>query len=305
MKKLLLMAILFSALSCIGQDGKLPDKKTMAVIKKAEKVCLYYVNPLTENFSRGNIQGIAIEKDFGKINTADKDSLIFLIYENISNYKKGGANKMCAFIPDYVFQFHKGKDTIDLMVDFQCNIMEYCYEDKKYRVDIDDIDQRLKLLISNYSFVEDILPAINTQTETIIPKDIQDQLSSSDSLSWYILDPMEQLEDISQSFNGALILQQKTDVYITQISEFLLSPSSFSNSDLYKECVFLPDLGIRFYGKNNQTVDVMFSFYCNECKIISDKTIFTADCAKIRHQIIGYAKNVFPMDKYLRIMFNQ
>jgi len=124
-------------------------------------------------------------------------------------------------------------------------------------------------------------------------------------LSWHILDPFEQTSNDAENFNGAFILQQKGDKNAAAISKLLTSPSSFVKSDRIKESVFLPDLAMRMYADGKQSVDVMFSFYCNECKIISGDNIFQSDCQHIRKEVIENALKVFPLDKYLRVLSNQ
>lgn len=306
MKKILLISVLLSALSCSGQDGRLPDKKTMNVIKKAEKVCLYYVDPLTDDFSKGKIQGFALKDSVPIVLTQNnKDSLVALIQESVSNHQENEVVKMCMVIPGYALQFVRGNDTVSMFIDFQCNKAHYCFGARTYDEDIDDISGRLRKLVTDISADNHSAYTITKSAESIITEDIKEIVASADSLSWFIVDAMENPTDKGLNFNGFLILQQESETQTDSLAKFLISPTALVKTDFYNECVFLPDLCIRFYGKNNQKVDVMFSFYCNECRIICGETELSTDFAKIRRYVIGFAKDAFPNDKYLRVMYNK
>lgn len=302
MKKFLLMVFWLSTLSCSGQDENLPEKKTMSVIKKAEQVCMYLIDPMTDDFSNGEIQGYAVDGNRIEVSDEQKDSLVSLIQECIANFKSSDIVKMSTFVPECAFQFVKAKDSVNVLLDFHADVINFTHKAEKSKLGF------AKTHESFMSFVNCL--KVQTQdcgaaTESIIPKEILDNIVVADSLTWYIIDAMEQPTTSTESFNNALILQQKNDKNAKSVSSILSAPSSFVKSNRIKESVFMPDLGIRMFVNNKPAVDILFSFYCDECKIISGENIFQSDCQRIKKDIVKTALNVFPTDKYLRVLSNQ
>lgn len=300
MKKLLILTILCGLFSCSGNANP-PDKKTMSVIKKAEKVSMYLIDPMTDDYSNGKLQGYAVVGNQIEVADGEKDTLISLINETVAFFKSGETQKMSTFIPEFAFQFTKESDTVNVLLDFHADIMSFCFKDKTCKLGFAKTHKRFMSLVHSLKSNQDS----SSTSESIVPKAILEKITATDSLSWYILDPFEQTSNDAENFNGAFILQQKGDKNAAAISKLLTSPSSFVKSDRIKESVFLPDLAMRMYADGKQSVDVMFSFYCNECKIISGDNIFQSDCQHIRKEVIENALKVFPLDKYLRVLSNQ
>ncbi|MDD6002276.1 MAG: hypothetical protein PUC50_08840 [Bacteroidales bacterium] len=305
MKKILLISVLLSALSCSGQDGRLPDKKTMNVIKKAEKVVYYGLDPMSDDSSKGQICGFAVINNRELIKN-ERDSLSTLVQECVSNNMNRGANKMSTFAPDNAFDFIKGTDTVSLLIDFHCDKMMVCYGTEKSKFDFDMNHNKAAQFVANlsYSKLSDKTDSSDIM-ETALPESIRTIIHDADSLHWYILDPIEISDDKNKLFNGWLILRQTEEANTSSIKDFFSTPSNYPQGNLIKDCTFLPDLGIRFYGKDKLTVDIMFSFYCNECSVTDGKQIFQTDCTQIRKAVLVYAKSVFPNDRYIRFMLNQ
>ena len=298
MRKLLLMAIMLSTLSCSGQGEIIPDKKTMSVIKKAETVLYYMLDPMTDDYSNGEIQGYAVVGNKIEVRDAKKDSLISLIQQSVAVFKSDDIHKMSTFAPECAFQFVKGGDTVNVLLDFHADIMNFCSKGNNCKLGFAKTREKI------FAFANSLKSeGVSSVMESIVPKEILSIIVDADSLSWYILDPLEQTS--SGSFDGAAILQQIEEKNATSISNLLTSPTSFVKSDRIKESVFLPDLAIRMYADGKQSVDVMFSFYCDECKIVCGDHSFQTDCRMIRKEIIENARKVFPLDKYLRVLSNQ
>jgi hypothetical protein len=74
---------------------------------------------------------------------------------------------------------------------------------------------------------------------------------------------------------------------------------SFEDTDLVKECTFLPDVAIEFVHEAD-TVIVAYSFYCDICRFYKSGTYRDFDGERIRNAILQLACEVFPSDKYLR-----
>ncbi len=300
------MAILLSTLSCSGQEGNLPDKKTMAVIKKAENVCMYLIDPMTDVFSNGEIQGYAVAGNRIEVSNVQKDSLFSLVQGSFANYKSSETVKMSTFIPECAFQFVKANDTVNLLLDFHADIMSFAHKAKNSKLSFAKTHEPLVSFVNSLK-PKDESPLMEGEVDSksMIPKEILDKIVAADSLTWYIIDALGQPSASVETFNNALILQQKGDKNAKLVSAILSAPSSFVKSDRIKESVFMPDLGIRMLVNNKPAVDILFSFYCDECKIISGENIFQSDCQRIKKDIVKTALNVFPTDKYLRVLSNQ
>ena len=305
MKKLLIFTILCGLFSCSGNanstDGNLPDKKTMTVIKKAEQVCMYLIDPMTDDFSKEKIQGYAVISNRIEVSNNLRDSLVLLVQESVVTFKSSDIVKMSTFIPECAFQFINGNDTVNLFIDFHADIMSFTHKAKNVKLSFAKMHEPFVLFVNSLK-PKDKSPFME---ESIIPKEILDNIVAADSLTWYIIDAFEQPSASVEAFNNSLILQQKGDKNAKLVSAILSLPSSFVKSDRIKESVFMPDLGIRMFIDGKPAVDVLFSFYCEECKIISGENIFQSDCQRIKNDIVKNALNIFPTDKYLRVLSNQ
>ncbi len=310
MKKLLLMAILFSTLSCSGQGEKIPDKKTMSVIKKAEKVVYYALDPMTELCSTQKIEGICTT-GFSKIlEQSEIDTLISIISGNLKIPKKEGSGKFSPFIPVDVFQFTKGNDTVNFLVDLHCYKWKFSGSNKTY--DFDAYSNPMKKLV--YEIIGEPIASndsdlanthILENEHSILPEPIQNVLQNMDSLVWHILEPMQQNE--KNGFHGFFVLETKKETdtsIVNNLKKKLLDKDSFVQTMTVKNCTFLPDFGFRVFG-NGTFFDTMFAFYCDECIFVYDNKTFQYDCESIRKVILQQAKNAFPKDRYIRILLNK
>ena len=298
---MLTMALML-ATSCSAQS--LPDKKTLNAIKKADKMLYYSLDPMSEDFSNGSVQGVAVIGQETELPNDKKDTLLSLIQECVANYNPKGATKMSAFIPESAFSFIRGNDTVNLLLDFHADMMSFNFGNKHCSLDFDSRHDKWVGLIKSLFGTEDSAPLPDSVTESIVPQEILKNIAAADSVTWFILDPMDRATENLETFNGTLVLLRKDEKETAEISSLLTSPSSFVKSDVFKDCIFFPDLGIRMYVDDNQFVDIMFSFYCNECKIMSGEKTFQADCQIIRGEIIKLFRKKFPTDRYLRTLSN-
>ena len=239
-----------------------------------------------------------------------KDSLISIILENAKIPVQEDEGKFSAFLPVDVFQFIKGKDTVNFLVDLHCDIWKFSTNEKKF--DFDALHAPMEKLI--YGIIGKELtsdnminnPIVKAECKkSIMPDSIKTLLQSADSLVWYMLDPMQQ--DVKNGFNGFYILDKKAEsdtVRIKNLMHNLLREDMFLETDIVKNCTFLPDIGFRSL-KGDEFIDVMFSFYCDECKIIYGDNYIQSDCGIIRKEILAEAQKAFPKDRYIRILLNK
>lgn len=137
---------------------------------------------------------------------------------------------------------------------------------------------------------------------SIISRGYLDIIEKSDSIVWYILDPMSEDSTVLRMGSMGEILLCETDTLEERnnaLKSTLTYPQSFSRNDMIKESTFLPDVAICFFSKNG-VVTFSYSFYCDLCRFESDGKYIENDGEKIRKSIIQMACEVFPQDRYLR-----
>lgn len=144
---------------------------------------------------------------------------------------------------------------------------------------------------------------INKDSTSVISKSYTDIIEKTDSIVWYLLDPMCEVDTTAMRLPGyGEILLIQTDTVLDRCNALrstLLYPSSFKKSDMIKESTFLPDIAIRFFSTDS-VVTFSYSFYCDLCHFECDGKYQEIDGEMIRKSIITIASEVFPNDRYIR-----
>lgn len=306
MKKFLLMAILFSTLSCSGQDGNLPDKKTMAVIKKAEKVVYHALDPMAEDMSNGEIYGTAKTGYSRELEKSEKENLINLINEKKANYLHPGKGKFCPSAPQDAFIFVKGKDTVQFVVDLNCATYSIIHDTTEYEYDFEKCQEKVSQLIKSMreqnSVASNSIAPLDS-AKNILTEKMKRIISESDSVVCYLLDPMDMTS--TDTLNGFCILDNAKveSKLVDSLKNILLDKQNFVYSQLLKNCTFLCDMNFRMFAKG-EYADVMFAFYCDDCVIVCNDEHIISDSRNMHKEILEIAKCVFPKDRYIRYLLN-
>lgn len=144
---------------------------------------------------------------------------------------------------------------------------------------------------------------INDDSKSVISKSYIDIIEKADSIVWYLLDPMCEVDTTAMQLQGyGEILLMQTDTVLDRCNAListLLYPGSFKKSDMVKESTFLPDIAIRFFSTDS-VVTFSYSFYCDLCHFECDGKYQEIDGEMIRKSIIAMASEVFPNDRYIR-----
>ena len=144
---------------------------------------------------------------------------------------------------------------------------------------------------------------INDDSKSIISKSYIDIIEKTDSIVWYLLDPMCEVDTTAMQLQGyGEILLMQTDTVLDRcnaLKSTLLYTDSFKKSDMVKESTFLPDIAIRFFSTDS-VVTFSYSFYCDLCHFECDGKYQEIDGEMIRKSIITIASEVFPNDRYIR-----
>ena len=308
MKNLFLLFFMLSTLgSCSGQDGKnVPDKKTMSVIKKAEQVVYYVLDPLTEDCPNGDIHGFAKNNYTKTLEKNEKDSIVNFVIGNKDNYRKSGKGKFCPPAPQDAFLFIKGKDAVTVVFDLNCAIYTIVNDTLEYEYDFDKIHANVSKVIKQFRQQDsvDIDSSLLVYTSyNTLTDNIKRIIAESDSVDCYLLDPTDKTG--SDTLRGFCILEKKSidAKFVDSLRNILLDDNSFPHSDIVKNCTFLCDMDFRFY-LEDEYADVMFAFYCDECVAICGKESVLTDSKVIQKDILKIAKSIFPKDRYIRHLLN-
>lgn len=137
---------------------------------------------------------------------------------------------------------------------------------------------------------------------SIIPREYLDIIECTDSVVWYLLDPMSEDTTALRLGNIAEVLSCRTDTISKRVDLFrntLLNPKSFVVSNMVKECTFLPDVAACLYS-NKGTLYFYYSFYCDLCRLVSGEKYKEIDGELIRKDVLRMVCDIFPTDRYFR-----
>ena len=158
-------------------------------------------------------------------------------------------------------------------------------------------------IFTSYNTYSKVIIDKKTDTDTsIISREYLDIIECTDSVVWYLLDPMSEDTTSLRLNNNIEILFHKADTITDRINSFkytLLNPKSFVVRNLVKECTFLPDVAACLYSEKG-TLYFYYSFYCDLCRFSSNEKYLEIDGELIRKEILGIVCDIFPNDRYFR-----
>lgn len=314
-----LVATMVLTVSCNAQpSANLPDKKSMQVINKADSVFYYQLDPMSDNYGNGNIQNFALDRPDNKpLQQSDIEVIRKMIVDN-AGFSDPAHGKFSTFMPNHAFRFIRGKDTIDFLVDLHCNMWRF-YSGKKCTVAyFDSLHTQMEAFLNTISFESTDISEGRFQEmqahpngdcyneESILPQHILAILSKVKQCEWQIIDPWECDTSKHDIIDGSLVLQRaENNAQAVQVAQILADKCSFENTPMVKNCLFLPDVAIALSTHDGVRITVVFSFSCDECRIVSGNDVYQFDCLKIRKKILALAKTTFPNDRYIRFMLNR
>lgn len=244
--------------------------------------------------------------------------------------------KLSTFIPDYGFMFCAGKSAVVLLLDQHADLCIFYYKKKQFLLDTDSVRNALGTLLddvwkrkptkkeevensmpqgffletnataafSNLSNVgNDSIPESESPQYIKLSQNILEMINSAKSVTCYIIDPLTKGDKGMERLDKYVVLQKKevTDQKQTKaVSDLIAGEKSFEKLDYVKNCTFLPDIALQI-NSDKKVLNILFSFYCSECMMLLDgKLVFRNDCSLIQSEIINFARQIYPKDKYLR-----
>ena len=316
MKKFLLMAILLSTLSCSGQDEIFPDKTTMKLLKTIDNAVYCAIDPLSTDMGKGSVCGFAkYTLDSIVLEKKDIDALMTIVEDNLK-HAKVGQGAYSTFMPNHAFLFVNKKDTIYLLVDLHCDKWQFHIGNKTHIGHFDAVHDKMDDFIKKFDTdtsdseehnitIDMLSNKLEDADCNTLPAQIIENLTKVQSCEWYILDPWDSTS-VDNTFGDVRILQQsKQKSNLDSVVTIFSDTCSFVKTDIVKNCIFLPDIGIRLATSANENIDIIFSFSCNECVILLGNISFQSDCERIRNRVLTLAQKQFPQDRYIRTLLNK
>ena len=118
----------------------------------------------------------------------------------------------------------------------------------------------------------------------LLPDSYRTAILSADSIYWMLIDgwpPSDSTNNVPGKPIGEILDKRLSNdsVLNENIKDLLLTPTSFSNDSMVKECTFIPDFGIMFVSGSDSLV-MSYSTYCDMCRFQTKTTfgIMTAHC---------------------------
>lgn len=142
----------------------------------------------------------------------------------------------------------------------------------------------------------------NKSKQNVLPSDILSAIESSDSIKWILLDPMA-LDSVNNTYAiiGETLTEERDtcEERINALKSTLTYSKSFENTNLSKDCTFLPDVACVFSVGDERLV-FSYSFYCDQCRFEYKELKKEYGGENIRDAIIQIVVENFPKDRYLR-----
>ncbi len=324
-----------SYLPVTKQKVKMPPKIVLKKIAKSDRVMAYTVDALSEDTLNEKLCGFSTVGKPKELTVSEADFLRSLVAEESSFVKKDDVVKYSAFIPDYAFKFMREKDSVVVFLDFHADMWSFEYQKKRTIFDNAVVSKKLRSFVKSVfnlksssanaakTVAANSMQPSNGPEESVekpelketvakvekrdtvkyrtIPTEMEAVIKNADSIYCCLLDPLA--EEVEEKKLGKFLILQEKEVKekdASALAQRLLCKKSFPEMPYLKNCTFLPDLAFIFVHKGER-LNVMFSFYCNECKmVLNDKLEFHNDCSDIQSEIVKIGRKIFPKDKYLR-----
>lgn len=310
-------------------------KRALNIIDKSDSVVACQVDAMNApSDTSETLCGYAV---VGKAKSVGKHNAVNLqkIVDSLAIVgAQGHIRKFSTFIPDYGFIFYAGKSSVVLLVDQHADLCAFHYKKKQFLLDTDSVRNVLGALLDDVweRKPADKVKADNSARQRIaldgnvavvasnsskaendstpkapqyikLDKNILKMIKSSKSVTCCIIDPLTKGDKDKERLGKYVVLQKKEvtdEKQVKAVSDLIAGEKSFEKLDYVKNCTFLPDIALQI-NSGKKTLDILFSFYCNECMMLIDgKQVFRNDCSLIQPEIISIARQIYPKDKYLR-----
>ena len=138
----------------------------------------------------------------------------------------------------------------------------------------------------------------------LLPDSYRTAILSADSIYWMLIDgwtPSDSTNNVPGKPIGEILDKRLSNdsVLNENIKDLLLTPTSFSNDSMVKECTFIPDFGIMFVSGSDSLV-MSYSTYCDMCRFQTKNDFWDYDGTLLRDSLFSMLKKEFPRDKYIR-----
>lgn len=310
-------------------------KRVLNIVNKTDSVLAFQVDAINApNETSETICGYTVVGNSKRINKQDVAKLQEIAGTFSVTKTQKNIRKLSTFIPTYGFMFYAGKSNVVLLLDQHADLCMFYYKKKQFLLDTDSVKNVLGTLLDD---VQERKPAkkveignafsegppmetnataafsnlLDVENNSIsespqyikLSQNILNMIKSTKNLTCCIIDPLIKGDKNMERLDKYVILQKKevTDPkQIKAVSDLIAGEKSFEKLDYVKNCTFLPDMALQIIS-GKKTLNIYFSFYCSECMMLLDgKFVFRNDCSLIQPEIINFAREIYPRDKYLR-----
>ena len=215
----------------------------------------------------------------------------------------GSNSEFCAEAAAYIEQLGSAD-----VIDFNCGSYSIVNGTLEYEYDFYNCSEKFAQLIKPMRKQESaFINLIQTNSDSarnVLTEKMKLIITGADSVVCYLLDPMD--KSCKHTLQGVCILEQEKTVsqLVDSLKEVLLDKDNFVYSEVVKNCIFLPDVNFRLFA-NGEYADVLFAFYCDECRVICNGESVQSDSENMRKRILEIAMGIFPKDKYIRFLLNK
>ena len=137
-------------------------------------------------------------------------------------------------------------------------------------------------------------------TPSVIPQEFLDAINNSNSVKWYLIDAAcgnaEKACSMHDYGNIVFAFDETNPNRKKFITDTLTARDSFEIHEMSKNSTFMPDVAIVFIA-GSDTVEVMYSFYCDVCRFFKSGFYMDFDGEKVRNPLMSVLSEIFPQDK--------
>lgn len=310
-------------------------KRVLNIVSKADSAVAYKVNAMdAPSDTSETICGFAVVGEPVVIGKREMASLQGIVDSLAYSDSRSDIKKLSTFIPDYGFEFYKGRTSVVVLFDLHADLCTFYYKRKQYLLDTDSVKTDLSALLNSVwkrtpakqQKAENAMPQVpaidvnklvdaskrlNAENDTTpkAPRYIKlngailKMIKSAKSITCCIIDPLAKGDKNMEKLGKYVVLQKKDvsdEKTLKSVKETITGDKCFEDLEYVKNCTFLPDIAFQIRS-GKKTLNILFSFYCSECMMQLDgKQVFRNDCSLIQSEIISIARQIYPKDKYLR-----
>ncbi len=285
-------------------------EKMYKTIELADSIQLYVVSAADTTKTNDNVfSDLKFSEQTGNLDSLTAKQLKAIVL-NPNNFSLSGRVKNCGFVPDMLFRFAKGKDTVNLFLCFYCDTWKFQQEKNIKFDDSDNARSELvkfaKKVFPKNKKVAGLKPKRQIKTEndliTFFGERTWQKIKSCKQANAFLLDAQKKPTNPDSTLGDFAIIAKYGKLkpqQFAEISSIVRNPESYSFDNIVKSCAFVPDIGIEFITEG-APVRLYISYYCDTWVFDDGRKQYTEDCETARSKLVDFAKALFPEDRVIK-----